>query len=201
MNLNDVLRLMSDFNLSTDELLVTYLLFLCQREENEGLGHTNLFLFWYRMEGEEKLHTIFESLKKKKIIKADCQPTTPADVEFTNVFVNKFLRHSDILGQELWSVYPEFKISNGVKYDWKNIAGRNSKFNDLSEFFFFYAKEIGNSIEKHDEIIDLIKWAKENNKICWSIREFVISHKWEQLKALKENPYEGEIVDSVMLYD
>ena len=43
MNLDLILNLMSQYNLTADELLVVYLFFLAQREENEGLGHGELF--------------------------------------------------------------------------------------------------------------------------------------------------------------
>lgn len=45
MNLDRILVLMSQFNLTADELLVMYLLFLSQREENDGIGHNEPFLF------------------------------------------------------------------------------------------------------------------------------------------------------------
>lgn len=198
MNLDHILALMSQFNLTADELLVTYLFFLAQREENDGIGHNELFLTWYQNEGETKLHDIFESLKRKNIILKNCEPETPADVEFNKSFMKSFMKHSDILGEELWEAYPDFSIIRGMKYPWKNIA---KSFNSQSDFFYFYAKEIGNNVNKHNEILDLVKWAKENGKINCSIREFVISHQWEQLKRVKESGGEGETVESVMIYE
>lgn len=84
----------------------------------------------------------------------NCEPKKPADVVFNKAFMKSFMKHSDILGQELWEAYPDFTISRGVKYSWKNIA---KSFNSQSDFFFFYAKEIGNNVEKHNEILDLVK--------------------------------------------
>ena len=39
--------------------------------------------------------------------------------------------------------------------------------------------------EKHQEILELVKWAKENNIINFSISKFVRNHKWEELEALR----------------
>ena len=43
MNLGLILSLMAQYNLTADELLLVYLFFLAQREENDGLGHGELF--------------------------------------------------------------------------------------------------------------------------------------------------------------
>ena len=199
MNLDLILNLMAQYNLTADELLVVYLFFLAQREENEGLGHGELFALWYSNGGAERLHDLFESLKEKNIINQNCQPASPSDVEFNKTFMKGFMKHSDVLGKELWDAYPDFSIVRGVKYPWKNIAGRNSKFNSMSDLFYFYAKQIGNNINKHNEILNLVKWAKQNNKINCSLREFVISHQWEQLKKIKDSGGEGETVESIFI--
>lgn len=116
MNLDLILNLMAQYNLTADELLVVYLFFLAQREENEGLGHGELFALWYSNGGAERLHDLFESLKEKNIINQNCQPASPSDVEFNKTFIKGFMKHSDVLGQELWDAYPDFSIVRGVKY-------------------------------------------------------------------------------------
>ena len=45
--------------------------------------------------------------------------------------------------------------------------------------------------EKHEKIIELVKWGKEKNLIVTTLCNFVIDHKWEELEALKD----GEIAN------
>jgi hypothetical protein len=47
----------------------------------------------------------------------------------------------------------------------------------------------------------LLKWGKEHNKINYGICEFVISHKWEELKYLKDNGIENDIAISTLIDD
>lgn len=74
---------------------------------------------------------------------------------------------------------------NGNYVPIKNIS---KKWNSLSEFYFFYSKEIGHSPEKHKEIMEILEWAKANDKITFGICSFVIDHQWETLKQLRDNP-------------
>ena len=37
----------------------------------------------------------------------------------------------------------------------------------MDDFFFHYSSVIGHDIEKHEEIMKLLKWGKENNKISY----------------------------------
>lgn len=202
MDISYILETMSTYHLSAEEYLFVYMVFLCQREENNGSGHTIYFVTWYQQcDGENKLHDIFVSLKQKGIIEKDCNPTGPQDIVFTNSFIKGFLRHSDILGQELWNEYPDYKIIGGERIRWKNITGGYSKLQGQDDFFFFYGKEINHDLKLHNKIIELVKWAKQNNLIHFSIREFVASHKWEELERLQQEGNIGGTVDSVMIYE
>lgn len=198
MDLDTILNLLADYNLTADELLVVYMAFISQREENDGLGHSEYFAKWYSNGGHKQLHDIFESLKQKGFVQKDCKPSSPTDIEFNKTFIKGFMKHSDLLGQELWDTYPDHSIRQGIKYDWKNISKR---FTSREALFFFYGMQIKNNIELHDEILKLIKWAKENNRINCGIVEFVISHKWEQWKKERDSGDEGMTVDSIMIYE
>ena len=61
----------------------------------------------------------------------------------------------------------------------------------LDEFFFHYSVQIGHSIEKHKEIMELLEWAKKNHKITGGILDFVNSRRWLDIKELKEKGMEG----------
>lgn len=104
------------------------------------------------------------------------------DITLNKVKVKDFYKCSYDLGIELWETYPQFGLINGVTVGLRTIADKD---NDITDFYRRYGKEIGWNPEKHQHIIDLIKWANENNIINCSIAKFVKNHKWEELEALK----------------
>jgi len=85
MELNTILNLMCNYNLSADELLLIYLTFLARDEEN----HTEYFAKWFSNGGKDKLKTLFESLKEKGIIHKNYNPETyiPNEIEFNKTFL------------------------------------------------------------------------------------------------------------------
>ena len=77
------------------------------------------------------------------------------------------------MGQELMDEYPTYIYISGQKAPLKDVSKR---FCSLDDFFFFYSTQIGHNPEKHKEILDLVRWGKENNQISFNILSFVISH-------------------------
>jgi hypothetical protein len=49
--------------------------------------------------------------------------------------------------------------------------------------------------------MELLDWGKKNNQITYSIVEFVISHKWEELKYLRDSGIQDDIAISTLLDD
>lgn len=49
--------------------------------------------------------------------------------------------------------------------------------------------------------MELLRWAKQNNKINYGILEFVNSHKWSDLEILKNTKLEGEIEDTFNVFE
>ncbi len=143
---------------------------------------------------------MFNSIKAKGLIHKDYNPESyvPDDIEFNKTFEKSWLKTTMELGQELFDEYPPFLYIGGKMMPIKNIAKR---FGSLEEFFFFYSSQIKHNPEKHAEIMELLKWGKENNRITFGICEFVISHKWEELRLLKEGKIEGEIASTFEAYD
>lgn len=137
--------------------------------------------------------TILRSLQNKGIILKSCKipekgkPLSLFDIKFNQNFLNFFHRNAGDLGKELWETYPMFGNINGCTV---SLRGITKKFNTLEDFFRAYGKEIRWNQALHKEIMDLIIWAKENTQyINTNISSFVIEHKWEELKKLKD----GEI--------
>lgn len=196
MEINTILNLLITYNLTADELLMVYLTFLARDEE----GHPEYFAKWFNNGGSKQLRDIFESLKSKGIIHKDYNPSTydPNVIEFNKNFLKSWIKNSGELGQELFEEYPPFLSSNGKLLPLRNIA---KKFNTLDEFYFAYSSAIKHNPEKHKEVIDLLRWGKENGKINYGICEFVISQKWTELTYLREHPQEGLVESTYNVYD
>lgn len=195
MELSAILNLLTTYNLSADELLLIYLTFLAQDEQ----GHSEYFVTWFEGGGKDKLRSLFESLKDKGIIHKNYNPESyiPNEIEFNKTFIKSWVKHTGELGQEIFDLFPSFCYINGKMCPLKNISKR---FYSLDEFYFYYSSAIGHSIEKHKEIVELVKWAKEQNLIRYGILEFVASRKWEELKLIKNNNLDNQTASSESLY-
>lgn len=196
MEINTILNLLITYDITAEELLVIYLTFLARDEE----GHPEYFSKWFSNGGNKRLRQVFESLKEKGIILKDYNPDTydPNDIRFNKLFLKSWLKNSGEIGQELFDAYPPFLETPGKLYPLKNIA---KKYNTLDEFFFAYSSAIKHNPDKHKEIMDLLEWGKKNKQINYGIVEFVISHKWDELKYLKDNNIENNISMEVLIDD
>lgn len=187
---------MTTYNLTSEELLLVYLTFLARDEEN----HAEYFTKWFSNGGNTRLRDLFNSLKEKNIIHKNYNPETynPNDIEFNKNFIKSWIKNSGKLGQELFDEYPAFVNISGKMCSLRNIS---KQFHSLDELFFHYSVQIGHNPEKHEEIMELLRWGKRNGKINYGILEFVNSHKWIDLKALKEGNYEGQIESTFNVFE
>lgn len=106
----------------------------------------------------------------------------PYDIPLNKNVIKDFYKCSFDMGKELWETYPQFGLINNVTVGLRTISDKD---NEIEDFYRRYGKEISWSPEKHQYIIDLINWGKENNVINCSISKFVRNHKWEELESLK----------------
>ena len=196
MEINTILNLLSTYNLTADELLVVYLTFLARDEE----GHPEFFAKWFNNGGSQQLRSIFESLKNKSLIKKDYNPESynPNEIEFNKNFLKSWIKNSSVLGQELFDEYPPFINHGSQLLPLKNIA---KKFNTLEEFFFAYSSAIKHNPEKHQEVMELLRWGKEHDLINYGCLEFVASHKWDELKYLRDNGINSRLATEILTDD
>lgn len=191
MNLDTILNIMNKHHLDADELLLFYLTFIAQTENGNPERNKAYFRKWYDGGGRERLRTLFESLKEKGVIKKNYNPSEYDcdEIEFNQNFVKSYFKLTGELGQELWAIYPDNIYVNGKVVSLKNIT---KKFLTLDEAWFFYASSIGHSLEKHKQILELLKWAISEDLIHISIIEFIGSRHWEMLERMKEKGIEGK---------
>lgn len=111
------------------------------------------------------------------------QSIDPNDIPLNMNVIKDYRKSSFELGKELFEIYPQFCIINGCNVGIRSVS---KKFDSLEDFYKFYGKSIGWNIEKHNYIIDLVNWGKENNCINNTLCNFVIDKKWEELESLKD---------------
>lgn len=196
MEIDTILNLLITYDLTSDELLLIYLTFLARDEE----GHPEYFAKWFSNGGNNKLRSLFESLKQKGFIHKDYNTNTydPNEIPFNKNFIKSWLKNSGEMGQELFDAYPSWGQINNKTIPLKNIA---KKFNTLDEFFFAYSSAIKHNPETHKEVMEILNWAKENGKITSGILDFVISQQWIALKQLRDNPQEGVVESTYNVYE
>ena len=172
MELNTILNICIAYNLTFDEFFLIYMTLLARDEE----GHAEYISKWFSNGGNNRLKDLFNSLKEKGIIHKSYNPEVynPNDVEFNKNFIKGWYKQSGEMGQELFDKYPSYVEIKGRLYSLKNIS---KKFYSLDEFYFYYSASIGHNPEKHKEVIELLKWAKEKNLINFNILEFCASQK------------------------
>ena len=169
---------------------------LARDEEN----HSEYLAKWFANGGKDRLRELFNSLKEKGIIlkSYNAESYVPNDIQFNKNFIKNWYKQSGEMGQELFDNYVPFLNINGKLMPLRNIS---KKFYSLDEFYFYYSSNIGHNPDKHKEVMDLLKWGKDNGQIKYNVVEFVASHKWDELKYLKENNVDGEVASSFNVYE
>lgn len=188
---------MATYNLTADELLLVYLTYIARDEEG---GHTEFFSKWFNNGGNERLRSLFNSLKEKGIIHKNYNAVryNPNEIEFNKTILKGIVKSSCKFGQELFNAYPPFMAIQGKFVPLKDISKR---FASLDDFYFFYSTQIGHQEEKHREVMEILEWAKEHEMINFGILSFVISNQWNMLKELRDNPESTTTVSSILTID
>ena len=176
--------------LTPEEMMVIELLFLAGMEDKKE------FLIKYAQLPIEKhkLSEVLLSLQNKGVIlKSFKVPNTgeafdPYSIPINKPFLKTLFKSSFEIGKELFEVYPQFGNINGCIVPLRTVA---KKFDSLEDCYSRYGKEIKWNPELHTNIIELVKWAKDNNILNCSLASFIINNGWNDLQALKDG--EGNI--------
>ena len=183
LNLENELVLLEKYKLNPTELFVIQVILLAKEEGYyEPLQRINSILNGGIRLELEKLQSKGIILQSYKIPKPGTQ-FIPEDVEFNKNFLKQFFRASFEMGEELFEVYPQSTIVNGLVYNLKRVS---KHFDSLEEAFSKYAKYIKNNPDTHNEIIELIKWGIDNGYSFTTLDSFIIDNGWLAIKAMKE---------------
>ena len=185
LNLEEEVALLSKYRLTPNELMFIRTLLLLQDDENEDIFKSYIeSLHNCGVNLRECLLSLQDKgiiLKSYKIVNAG-DPFNPYEVPFNKAFIKTLYKSSFELGKELFENYPQTTFING---NIVTLRGVSKHFNSLEDCYIKYGKSIGWNPDKHNHIIELVKWGKENNVIQQSLSSFVINNAWLDLEAVK----------------
>ena len=184
-DIDNELIFLEKYNLTPTELMTIRTILLAQDNQEDYLFKFNNIL----IKTDVKFRDILISLQNKQIItKAYKIPNEGEAFEFEDVTFNKsivkaFYRASFELGKELFNVYPQTTIVNGVIYALRRVS---KKFNSLEDAFRVYGKTIRWDEELHNEIIELVKWGIDNDYSFTTLDDFIVDNAWESIRAIRD---------------
>jgi hypothetical protein len=191
LTLNDEIILLNKYRVTCNELMFIRTLLILQNEQTEDLFGQYLKTL---KDNEVDIRDLIMSLQAKQIIlksykvPAKGQEFDPYEIPVNKNFLKSLYKSSFELGKELFEEYAQFGNINGNLVP---LRGVSKHFNSLEDAYFKYGRSISWNNEKHEKIIELVKWGKEHNIINCSLSSFIINQGWLDLEAIKE----GDVVN------
>lgn len=185
LNLEEEISILSKYRITPNELTFIKTLLILQDEENEDLFKDYIESLYVC---NVKLREVLISLQKKEIIlksykvPSEGESFDPYSIPFNKNFIKSLYKSSFELGKELFEIYPQMTVINGSLV---TLRGVSKHFDSLEACYFRYGKAIGWNQERHEKVLDLIKWAKERDIIKQSLSSFVINNSWLDLEAIR----------------
>ena len=177
------------YKLDANQLLLLEIILIAQ----EGDDAEIVQLYFQSKAKGSLLNNLIKLQEVGVILKSYKMPGKGERLDLNTIPINKnlvkdFYKCSFELGKDLFEVYTQFATINGGPVGIRSVS---KKFDSLEDFYRFYGKTIRWKSDFHNHIIELVKWANENNILNTTLANFVIDHKWEELEALKN----GELVN------
>lgn len=185
LTIENEISLLDKYNLTADELLFIRCVLILQDDNNEELFKS---LFKVLKQQNINLKDLLVSLQEKGVILRSYnipkvgEILDPYTIQINKNFIKNIYKSSFELGKELFDNYPQFGQIGNNTVPLRSVA---KHFDSLEDAYFRYGKIIGWNPERHNEIIELVKWAKENNIICQSLSSFIINNAWLDLESMK----------------
>lgn len=199
LTLEEEVTLLDKYGLIPNELFFIRILLILQDENNEELFSNYIKIL---KDSGINLRDFLLNLQEKEIIlkswkiPKEGQQFDPFSIPINKNFLKNLYKASFELGKELFETYPQFgTIQNNLV----PLRGISKHFDSLEDCYFRYGKCIGWSSEKHNHIIELVKWAKDNNILNMSLSSFVINNSWLDLEAMKEGNAGNYDLNSIKL--
>lgn len=186
LNLEEEISLLDKYGLNSNELLVIRVLLILQDEGNEELFYRLITML---KNNNIQLREVLESLQNKEILlkswklPASGTKFDPYSIPINKNFIKNLYKCSFEMGKELFESYPQWTTINQSMV---SLRGVSKHFDSLEQCYTKYGKSIGWNPERHQMIIELVNWAKENNILSKSIGAFVVDNGWNDLESLRE---------------
>lgn len=191
LTIEDELLILNKYKITPNELMFIRTLLILQEDANEELFKTYIEILH---NSNIQIRELITRLQAKGIILKSFKVPNPGEafdpysIPINKPFLKNLFKSSFEIGKELFEVYPQFGNINGCVVPLRTVA---KKFDSLEDCYARYGKEIKWNPEIHSTIIDLVKWAKDNNILNCSLASFIINNGWKDLQALKDG--EGNI--------
>ena len=184
LTLEEEISLLDKYRLIPAELFLVRVLLILQDENNE-----ELFLSYIKTlkQAGVNLRDLLLSLQEKEVLLKSCkiakkgEEFDPYSLQLNKNFVKNLYKCSFTLGKELFEEYPAFAIINN---SYTSLRGVSKHFNSLEDAYVQYGKSIKWNPDIHNEILELVKWAKEHNMLNMSLGSFIVNNGWHDLKAI-----------------
>lgn len=176
---------MIKYQLTADELFLIKLIFYAQDGHDEYIS-----MFFSQDQLGKSIREILISLQTKGIINQTFtipesgQVFNPQDVDFNKKVIKSLYQHSQDLGMDLFNIYPPYTYINGSPYSLRNFTKLYKSFDEMC---FAYGKEIKFDLKKHEQIMNILEWAKDNNKIRNNLGQFIAERQWEMFEKMQNN--------------
>ena len=199
LTLEEEISILDKYRITPNELMFIRTLLLLQDEENEDIFKLYIEALY---KCEVKTREVILSLQSKGIIlksfhcPKEGEAFDPYSIPLNKNFIKNLYRCSFEMGKELFEVYPQFGIIGTSTVPLRTVA---KKFDSLEEAYFRYGKSIKWNEEKHNQIIKLVRWAKDNNIINCSLASFIINQGWVDLETLKKGDGANVNFDAIKL--
>lgn len=179
--------MLDKYKINSDELLFITVILLLQ--EGEESPYINLY-FSLPITCRGNSRDLLVSLQNKQVITKEYKippagtKFVPEDVTFNKNFIKTFYKGSFWIGKELFENYPISTIVNGMEFKLRRVS---KKFDSLEDAYRAYGKAISWKPETHNNIMQLIKWGKENNYQFTTLDSFIVDNDWLNIEAMKDS--------------
>lgn len=190
VSLDRTFLILEKYSLTVEEWFVTQLLFLSSADERHRTEYIDKYTRLPRTQRRSILD-ILKTLQQKGVILQSYrlpnlgETFDPEEVPLNKDFLKAWMKISGDMGDELYNSYPEeiggLKMRNFSKF-----------YHSYEELYYAYGKAIGWNPTKHAQVMDILEWAKENQRLAYGLCEFIISHKWNELEGERRDGIKGE---------
>jgi len=179
---------MQQFSLTAEEFFCIELMITATDQEGSA---EPLYKYFNECKKDSLPRQLIQSLKDKGVLSRDYVVPKEGErfdldeVEFSTQFTTTHFRYAFEAGKELFDAYPHFiQFGDGRLLPARNITTKG--FLSMEAFYHHYTKAIRHSAKKHQQVLDILAWAKENSLLTYGIAEYVITRKWDDHMKIRD---------------